>query len=84
MTIFPGAHDLTQKDKEVTLAATYKTHPDYTLNRLQGFLVNEKGNKKKEKEIRWERKVKCQRKTIFKSIGEINLVVPFGMTIRRH
>ena len=39
--ISAGAHDLTRKDKEVTLSAIYKTHPDYTLNKLRGILVND-------------------------------------------
>ena len=36
-----GEHDITQRENELKLTATYKRHTDYAYNALQGFLVND-------------------------------------------
>ena len=38
---FTGEHDITQRENELKLTATYKMHTGYAYNALQGFLVND-------------------------------------------
>ena len=36
-----GAHNITQRENDLKLIATYKRHTGYAYNALQGFLVND-------------------------------------------